>query len=55
MFWVKTRFKSGKKFFAKAKKITPKFNMSGMIKCLRSIKNIITYIRKNIESKKVAK
>ena len=55
MFWVKTKFKLGKKFFAKAKKITPKFNTSGMIKCLRSIKNIITYISNKMDSNIEAK
>ena len=50
MFWVNTKFRSGKKFLKKAKKITPKFSTSGIIKCLRSIKNIITYITNKIDS-----
>jgi hypothetical protein len=45
----------GKKFFAKAKIIIPKFKLSGMIKCLRSMKNIITYINNNIDSNIEAK
>ena len=55
MFWVNTKFRSGKKFFTKASMITPKFNGSGMIKCLRSIKNIITYIANKIDSNTDAK
>ena len=44
-----------KKFLKKAKKITPKFSTLGMIKCLRSIKNIITYITNKIDSNIEAK